>query len=199
MLRQVAVAAVAALMGCQPGSMEFSSPANLAGADTAASDTHAHRIRRVAARIVQAVGDDCAGQSAVGASQARSCRFRIVIADTSSIVAAASAEQIRVSIGFSAFAQSDAELAFVIAHEAGHVVLAHAPGADIERRRRNELEADRLGVVLMVRAGYDGAAAATLLQRMAGSHAFQGADPPLEVRIETVRAALAGARQAGGR
>lgn len=55
------------------------------------------------------------------------------------------------------FVASDDELAVVLGHEMAHVILGHAPpGVESRSRSRaNEIAADRLGLRLAARAGYD--------------------------------------------
>lgn len=96
--------------------------------------------------------------------------------------------------GFPDCMQHEAELAFVLAHELGHVVGRHAEQAmalaateagaqEAEAHRlRCELEADRMGLLLMARAGYDprvglrfwrrfiSTPQAVLQQQLAGTH-----------------------------
>jgi hypothetical protein len=77
-------------------------------------------------------------------------------------------------------AQSDDELAFVIAHELSHLVLEHDRGPNLRgergaanpqitlRRGRSsgyEADADRMGLYLLTRAGFDPRAAAAYLTR----------------------------------
>lgn len=68
------------------------------------------------------------------------------------------------------FAQSDEDLASVIAHEMAHNILAHHKVLDSKGRRasvirQTEIEADRFSVYLMARAGYDAQAPARFWMR----------------------------------
>lgn len=116
--------------------------------------------------------------------------------------------KIVISTGFLDCMQYEAELAFVLAHEMGHVLGQHAErelalagtpegerGAQA-RRLRCELEADREGLLLMARAGYDprvglrfwqrftSTPEAVLQQQLAGTH------PSHEERMRALQSAL---------
>jgi len=77
-----------------------------------------------------------------------------------------SGKAIFVENGLEKLLSDDAELAFVIAHEAAHVFLGHSADeakADLRdktKREQMEIDADKLAVHLMARAGYDPDAAA---------------------------------------
>lgn len=80
--------------------------------------------------------------------------------------------------GLEKLLHNDAELAFVVAHEVAHVILGHsAPGKenalnDKKLRASMEQAADALGIRLMVRAGYNPAAATTAIRKI--DHANRG-------------------------
>lgn len=110
--------------------------------------------------------------------------------------------------GFLGEMRHEAELAFVLAHELGHVQARHpekeqdllrtAEGQrdTAARRIRCELEADREGLLLMARAGYDprvglrfwdrftGTQQAIQMQQLSGTH------PSHEERIRTLKELL---------
>lgn len=121
--------------------------------------------------------------------------------------------KIVISTGFLDCMQYEAELAFVLAHEMGHELGQHAErelalagtpegerGAQA-RRLRCELEADREGLLLMARAGYDprvglrfwqrftSTPEAVLQQQLAGTH------PSHEERMRALQSALPEAMQ----
>lgn len=116
--------------------------------------------------------------------------------------------RIVITSGFLDCMQYEAELAFVLAHEMGHVLGQHAE-KELElvgtpegirdaqaRRLRCELEADREGLLLMARAGYDPRVGlrfwqrfnsrpeAVLQQQLAGTH------PSHEERMRALQAVL---------
>lgn len=68
--------------------------------------------------------------------------------------------------GMLALAESDDELAFAIAHELGHRRLGDRRTA----YRKNELEADRIAIAMMRRAGYEPRSGIGLLERSALDH-----------------------------
>jgi predicted Zn-dependent protease len=84
--------------------------------------------------------------------------------------------EILISAGLIKALQSEAEAAFLLTHEAGHIVLRHRLTSgdysaleDPEERRSLELAADRFALSKLDRAGYNTAAALTALTR--GYHA----------------------------
>ncbi len=102
-----------------------------------------------------------------------------------------------VTQGLARLARDD-ELAFAVAHEMAHVLLQHAGephgplttiGIGGRRSRERERAADRLGTILMVRAGYDANGAEAFLQRMAASHplGISMTHPSVRARIESIR------------
>ncbi len=100
------------------------------------------------------------------------CIASLFMINRSSVNASTFGSRIQVNSGLEALLQDDAELAFVLAHELAHVILEHTgPGKEAEIkdpavRRRIEMEADTLGVLLMARAGFATAAAAASIPRM---------------------------------
>jgi len=124
---------------------------------------------------------------------------------------------VNINAGLIDYAQDEAELAAVMAHEFAHNVLRHRDrlnaagvargvmgvGRDSRSIRETEIEADRLGVYLMERAGYDPQAAVRFWTRF-GPHPLnflRSRDHPgwrERVRlIEAEIAKIAAARAAG--
>jgi predicted Zn-dependent protease len=142
------------------------------------------------------------GQRIVDAEAGDALRVSVDLLDSERVNAAAGADgRILVTRGLLALARSEAELAFVLAHEVGHVVAGHArqrterlanPGTAGEAAfdRAQELEADRIGLSGLARAGYDPAAAVAFLARLDGWHRL---DAALVGRPELALAALNGA------
>jgi Zn-dependent protease with chaperone function len=197
MVRLLWAALALLVCGCQTPS-GFVSSGNFSAPATANAvsgfETDAERILRVGNRVMQAAEAHCANAKPDPAPIDRgSCRFPIAIADSSAAFASSNTERVRVSTGFVRFVMSDAELAFVIAHETGHILRNHSVSVSSERRQEQELEADRIGVVLLARAGYDPRAAASLLQRMTNSGLFAQSDPShpaLAYRTRVLRDAM---------
>lgn len=74
--------------------------------------------------------------------------------------------------GIVALAIDEAELAAVIAHEIGHKLAGHGEVGSIGGGSRIEAEADRIGMQLIVAAGYDPRAQGRLQARMLASDAL---------------------------
>lgn len=74
---------------------------------------------------------------------------------------------------------SESELAFVLAHELGHVILGHlslaVQGTELEELRERELAADSFGAKSIVRSGFSLNGAFTSIQRMTGIWDFYDA------------------------
>ncbi len=112
-----------------------------------------------------------------------------------------------VNRGLLALARGEAELAFVLAHEIGHVVAGHArqgaarppvdPAiagvaevqAEAEFNRGQEREADRIGIDALARAGFDPAAAPAFLARFGAAQRLAAS---LSGRPELATAAISG-------
>jgi hypothetical protein len=103
------------------------------------------------------------------------------------------------------FAETDAELAFVVAHEMAHNVLQHADrnkgpasllaqfGIGAGKIKRAEIEADRLAIELMANAGYDTSGSISLLGKTARLIPLDLGltHPRVSRRVEIVSAAIA--------
>jgi beta-barrel assembly-enhancing protease len=103
----------------------------------------------------------------------RGCPSHFRVAPSGKLWANAAGRYALFSTGIVDAAQSDDELAFVIAHEMAHNILGHKARLDAEGRqaakvRATEIEADELGVKLLPAAGYNPQAAARFWQREGG-------------------------------
>lgn len=135
-------------------------------------------------------------------------KVTVELLDSDQVNAAALPDgRLLVNRGLLALARSEAELAFVLAHEIGHVVAGHArqgaarppidPAiagmaevqAEAEFTRGQEREADRIGLDALARAGFDPAAALAFLQRFGAAQRLAAA---LSGRPELATAAISG-------
>ncbi|MGO1081356.1 M48 family metalloprotease, partial [Inquilinus sp. CA228] len=128
------------------------------------------------------------GQRIVDAEAGGGMRVSVDLLDSDRVNAAAGADgRILVTRGLLALARSEAEVASVLAHEVGHVVAGHArlrakrsadvagAGSQAAFDRTQELEADRIGISGLARAGYDPAAAVAFLARLDAYHRLDAA------------------------
>ena len=156
-------------------------------------------LRDHVARIAQRVAD---------AETGGRLKVTIELLDSDQVNAAALPDgRLLVNRGLLALARSEAELAFVLAHEIGHVVAGHArqgkarppvdPAvaglaevqAEAEFDRAQEREADRIGIDALARAGFDPSAAPLFLARFG---AAQSLAATLSGRPELATAAISG-------
>lgn len=123
------------------------------------------------------------------------CGVRFQVQPGAELEARANGWLIEVSTGLLDFVHGADELAAVLAHELAHNILRHRErlvGASAARSRAFELEADRLSVGLMHRAGFRPAAAGEFWRRMLvrggpGPSGF-GRHPSDRERIKAVEA-----------
>ncbi|HYI49045.1 MAG TPA: M48 family metallopeptidase [Allosphingosinicella sp.] len=121
-----------------------------------------------------------AERRAVTVEAERGCATRFQLVPGRSLNARADGHYVQLSTRIAEYVAGDDELAAILAHEFAHNVLGHRIrldqagvrrgflgnfGANARRIRETEIEADRLSVYLMERAGYDPAAAARFWAR----------------------------------
>ena len=94
------------------------------------------------------------------------CEYPVTATVGDMVNAHVSGETIIITTGLLRFVERDDELAVVIGHELAHRILGHRRS----RRRSRERAADYIGVYLAARAGYDPAAAADFVRRLAAEH-----------------------------
>ncbi|MBW8726447.1 MAG: M48 family metalloprotease [Inquilinus limosus] len=135
-------------------------------------------------------------------------KVMVELLDSDQVNAAALPDgRLLVNRGLLALAHSEAELAFVLAHEIGHVVAGHARQgaarppvdqaiagvaevqAEAEFNRGQEREADRIGIDALARAGFDPAAAPAFLARFGAAQRLAAS---LSGRPELATAAISG-------
>ena len=117
----------------------------------------------------------------------RGCRGRFQVVPGNEVNAAADGRYVQISAAHAENAANDAELASILAHELAHNILHHRERLDrkgISRGlfggvgrsarlvRQTEIEADRLSVYLMDRAGYPPEAAVRFWRRFGPAHSL---------------------------
>jgi hypothetical protein len=148
----------------------------------------------------------------------RVCRYEVAIIDADTINAYSDGRRITLTRGVLEFVSNDDELSFVLAHEIAHNILQHpavfkfnqtlesflravGPESDgsksLEARQGFEIEADKLALYIMARAGRDLEAALSLMARLNAREpdfeprTYSGAHPPTRTRWgmmeETIR------------
>lgn len=133
----------------------------------------------------------------------RACGYEVQLDPSDELNARADGRRLFISTALAGFAQDDDELAVILGHELAHHVLGHRPwnAAGGAARRNNdgawrteggsggaEQQADRVGLYLAARAGYDPAVAAPFWRRFGESN--------WRVRFPQIGHASAGARAA---
>jgi hypothetical protein len=113
------------------------------------------------------------------------CRGRFQLVPGGKLNAGADGRYIQISTALSDYVRSDDELAAILAHELAHNILRHrlrlddakvsrgifkSMGRNARLIRETEVEADRLSVYLLDRAGYSIAAAANFWRRFGPEH-----------------------------
>ena len=116
---------------------------------------------------------------------ATGCASEVQLVPSDRMNAAADGRYVEVTSAIVDYAASDDELAVVIGHELAHNILGHRAKLDAQgvgtglfskfgknaaKIRATEIEADRLGLMLMARAGYDLEAAPTFWRRFGKDH-----------------------------
>lgn len=119
------------------------------------------------------------------------CPSRFQVSVDSTLNAEANGAYIEITTGLIAFTHDDDELAAVLAHEMAHNILRHRErlaAAGVPERGKlsaddeklilaTEIEADRLSVYLLDRAGYSTAAILAFWRRMASHDGFERSSP----------------------
>ncbi|MES2835237.1 MAG: PDZ domain-containing protein [Pseudomonadota bacterium] len=100
----------------------------------------------------------------------RGCGYAFLVDPSPELYASAYEDQIQVSTGLTAYAGNEDDLAVWVSHEFAHAVLQHPSerrglGHLPWRTEAREREADRVGLYLMARAGYDPARAPVFWRR----------------------------------
>jgi beta-barrel assembly-enhancing protease len=121
------------------------------------------------------------------------CASRVQIIAGGAINAAADGQYVQINAAMLNFAASDDELAVIVGHELAHNILRHR--ALKTPSKQAEYAADRMGVWLMARAGYDVDAVVpfwTRFEKRTNAGIFaDGTHPSAKKRIAAVAAAVA--------
>ena len=151
---------------------------------------------------------------AVNVVAEQGCATRFQLVPGRSLNARADGRYVQLSTAIAEYVADDSELAAVLAHEFAHNVLGHRVrldaagvrrgflgnfGANARRIRETEVEADRLSVYLMERAGYDPQAAVRFWSRFGRRGLnFLGSPthPNWRSRIQLIEAEIAEIRRA---
>ena len=101
----------------------------------------------------------------------RGCGGQLALTNSSEVNAWSDGDHVMLTTAMMRLAQSDDEIAFVIAHEMAHNILGHSRSGSsgifgIGQARQSELAADRLAVQLMSSAGYQPGGGVTFLERV---------------------------------
>lgn len=148
----------------------------------------------------------------VTADQGCASRFQVV--PSRRLDARADGRYVQLTSAMVEYASGEAELAAFVAHELAHNILRHRArlnaagvrrgllaefGRNARLFREVELQADRLGVHLMARAGYDPRAAVRLWARQSRDRRFasvRASYPPWATRIAAMQAEISRIEQA---
>lgn len=153
---------------------------------------------------------------AVAVTADRGCAGRSELQIGGGVQGKADGDHVVITSGLVAFARDDGELAAAMAHELAHNILRHRDrlnaagisrgilqnfGRSARLTRETEIEADRLSVHLLDRAGYPMAAALSFWDRFrkVASDLFVGTHPSNAQRIEIIRAEIDRVRAAKAR
>jgi len=144
---------------------------------------------------------------AISVAADRGCASRFQVAPSSGQAAKADGIYVQVTTAMVEYAQDDDELSALVAHELAHNILRHRArlnvagvardfragfGSSGRLFRQTELEADRLAVHLMARAGYDPRAAVRLWARQRDDDWLEGGThPEWSTRIQALEQEIA--------
>ncbi len=156
------------------------------------------RLVTVASRITRHIADLCPDGMTLphGSALARSelCGYPVKLSERKGIYASTNGRRIKISRGLLRFTATDDELALVLGHELSHILLDHSGTMRGSLIKNAELEADRLGISIVARAGYNTETAARFLPRLAKAFHYlnepQDAYPTPAARAASIRLAI---------
>lgn len=94
----------------------------------------------------------------------------LVIINDDTINAWTDGTSVVITTGMLKFTKTDSEIAFILGHELGHVLLGHTNGVEPIFPTMNEINADKYGAYLAIRAGYNLCAGKVIWQRMTDTY-----------------------------
>ncbi len=135
-------------------------------------------VTRASERVLEAARTVCQTKVDLAGPKEKGCSFQVFIIDDRRGGAGYRANKIKLSRAFLNRLHGEAEVAFIIAHEAAHGILSHRHNVNSLTRRRQELEADALGRELIGLAGYPTGVVERFFERLAQkSNSATSADP----------------------
>jgi hypothetical protein len=154
------------------------------------------RLTRARIQPLTLTVDQSGATREVNLTAVRTCTLRVQLLESEVPNAYADGWRIQVTLGLLRIVDSEAELAWVLAHEVAHTVLEHSQSLNLRflmdrlvtsaggsvastdqvPRRMLELQADYLGSYLTARAGYDLAGGRAFLVRL-GDQALANGEP----------------------
>lgn len=156
------------------------------------------RLVTVASRITRHIADLCPDGMTLPQSSSLArpelCGYPVKISERKGIYASTNGKRIKISRGLIRFTATDDELALVLGHELSHILLDHSGVMRSSLIRNAELEADRLGISIVARAGYNTETAARFLPRLAKAFHYlnepQDTYPTPAARAASIRLAI---------
>lgn len=125
----------------------------------------------------------------------RGCPSTVQLVPGGRLDAVADGHYVQISGVMYEFVANDSELAFILAHELAHNVVADARrAAGASQQRKAELAADRAAIGMMGQAGYDVGAVVPLMERLRRKNRLSwldGSHPGWSLRLAAARAAVA--------
>ena len=125
----------------------------------------------------------------------RGCASNVQLVPGGRLDAVADGHYVQISGVMYEFVANDSELAFIIAHELAHNIVAEAGRAGrASAQRKAELAADRAAIGMMTQAGYDADAVVPLMERLRRKNRLSwldGSHPGWSTRLAAARAAVA--------
>lgn len=94
----------------------------------------------------------------------------LLYANTDIINAWTDGKNVTITKGMLEFTKTTSEIAAILGHEIGHIMLGHVLVGGVLDQRLNEANSDKYGTYLMLRAGYDVCAGRAVWQRFVDTY-----------------------------